>query len=102
LPRRDEIREDAAVTRRTALVRAADAIAGALAALAFVIDLIGGFQVGRGWYRLSMRDPARLLIAAIVLVLIRHALQPRPSWRTRLQQLTDRRAFVNLRDRRLV
>ena len=75
--------------RRTWIARAGDALFFGWLAFALVVDLTGGFRIGRGWYRITATDPLHLAGVAIVIVVVRHLLVWQPSLRTRL---TARRA----------
>jgi hypothetical protein len=61
-----------------------DSLFFALLGVAFLLDLTGGLRIGRGWYRLSLHDPAHVLGAAVVVVLVRHLIVRHPSMRDRL------------------
>jgi hypothetical protein len=70
--------------RKLTIARVGDWLAFGLLGLAFIVDVTGGFRVGRGWYRLSVRDPAHLLVVALSVALLRHLAVRHPSLRERL------------------
>jgi hypothetical protein len=72
------------------LARAADSVILLLVAMAFAVDLIGGFRVGRGAFRLSAHDPVALLAAAAGIAAVRHVVRRRPTLRDRLRGLVSR------------
>ena len=74
---------------RPRLARICDWLFFALIGLALAIELTGGIRIGRGWYRLTATDPARLLLVAAGVIVLRHLLLRHPSLRERL---TARRA----------
>jgi hypothetical protein len=74
---------------RARLASLADGLFFFFVGLAFVVDLTGGLRFGRSWYRLTATDPARLLGAALAIVVVRHLIVRHPSLRDRL---TARRA----------
>ena len=76
---------------RPRLARICDWLFFALIGLALVIELAGGIRIGRGWYRVSATDPARLLFAAAGVILLRHLLLRHPSLRELLTARRTRR-----------
>ncbi len=69
---------------RARIAAIADWLVFGLIGLALLVDLTGGLRLGRSWYRLTVTDPARLVIAAAAIALVRHIVIRHPSLRERL------------------
>ena len=69
---------------RARIASLADGLVLGLLGLALLVDLAGGLRLGRGWYRLTITSPTRLLIAAAAIAVVRHLVIRHPSWRERL------------------
>jgi hypothetical protein len=67
-----------------------------LLALASLVELTGGLRIGRGWYRVTATEPARLVLAAVVVLLVRHLWIRHPSLRERLAARRARRKAGSL------
>jgi hypothetical protein len=67
-----------------------DGTVAAVLLLAASVFLFGGFREYFGSIRLSVRSADRLLLLATLLIVVRHALVPRPSIVVSLQRLVER------------
>ena len=72
------------------LIRVLDFVGLAALLLSLTIFLTGGFREWMPWGRVSMTSPVRPLIVGVIVLVVRHWLQPRPSLVTRVTAFFSR------------